>query len=285
MHAVRTSSLVLSALLAAHLHGQFPLVNTSSQTIFVLGSLDSGTRYIGNFNPVDGMPGTRTIYNMDLTVHRVLNYPAPPTDMRWASMGYVTEALFDTDPSTIEFTMVAMPIDGPGDFASFVVREDGGIVFSQNPGSLTNGPLFVDADGPIFTTDEGTFMTVHTSSVNGPPVNIYQLPGTLPCMDCYGSPQSDGIGMGGTINQDPLSGMVLLPNPAQQEVWIQFNDEGLRSDRISVADASGREVLSSAVSGRQMVVLSIGQLANGRYIVTALQDERPIGSLPLLIAR
>lgn len=67
-------------------------------------------------------------------------------------------------------------------------REDGTTLFSQDPGSFTNGPLFIDAYGPIFRSAQGTFMTVHTSGVKGPPVNIYQLPGTLPCMDCHGAP-------------------------------------------------------------------------------------------------
>jgi hypothetical protein len=284
MNPLRTSGLVLSALIAAQLHAQFTLVNSSPESIFVLGSLSSGTRYIGFFGPVDGQPGTRTIYNMDLSVHRVLNYPAPPPDMRWASMGYITEALFDTDPSTIEFTLVAMPMDGPGDFAVFIVREDASILFSQNPGNLTNGPLFNASYGPIFTTDEGTFMTVHTSSVQGPPVNIYQLPGTLPCMDCFGSPMPDEIGMGGTINTDGLSGMTLVPNPAQDEVWVRFNGD-IRADALSITDASGREVFRTAITDGHPGKLSIAHLANGRYHVSAIKRDRHIGSLPLLIAR
>lgn len=285
MKNLRASMLALSGLFASHVFGQFPLVNTSAQSIFVLGSLSSGMRYAEPFYPVDGAAGTRTIYNLDLTVHRVLNYPAPPTGMRWANMGYITETLFDTDPLTIEFTMVAQPISSPGNFAAFVVREDASVLFSQNPGNFTNGPFFVSAYGPIFSTPEGTFMTVHTYGVNGGPVNIFQLPGTLPCMDCYGTPDPDGIVMGGVINNDPASGMILLPNPAQHEVHIRFSNRDTQVDQVSVTDASGRMVLRSAVNSKDLTVISVGQLANGRYTVTATQGERPIGSLPLMIAR
>jgi hypothetical protein len=200
-------------------------------------------------------------------------------------MGYLTEELFDTDPATIEFTMVAMPINGSGNFASFVIREDGSVLFSQNPGSLTNGPLFVDSYGPIFSTPDGTFMMVHTSGVSGPPVNIYQLPGTLPCMDCYGSPQPGGIVTGGNDHSDPNSGMILFPNPAQQEVRVQFNTGSATPDRIVVTDAAGRVVLRKATLGNALVILPISQLANGQYRVTAVQGERTIASLPLLITR
>lgn len=284
MNPRRISGLVFSALIAAQLLAQFPLVNTAPGTIYVLGSLSSGTRYIGPFYPEDGQPGTRTIYNMDLTVHRVLNYPAPPPNMRWVNMGYITEALFDTDPSTIEFTMGAMSVNGPNAFAAFVLREDASVLFSQNPGSLTNGPIFTDVYGPIFATDEGTFMTVHTSGVQGPPVNIYQLPGTLPCMDCFGAPVADDISTGGTIHADPISGMALIPNPAQDEMWIRFN-EGISTEVISIIDASGREVMRTMITDRSLSSLSIAHLANGRYTVSALKGERFIGSMPLLIAR
>lgn len=285
MNTVRNSSLALCAMLALQMQAQFPLVNSSAQSIYVLGSLSSGTRYIDRTFSADQAAGTRTIYNLDLTVHRVLNYPAPPTDMMWANMGYITEALFDTDPSTIEFTMVAMPQSGPGDFAAFVIREDGNVLFYQNPGNLTNGTLFNQAYGPIFATPDGTFMTVHTSSVTGPPVNVYQLPGSLPCMDCVGSPQGEGMATGGVITSDALSGMVLLPNPAQHEVRVRFSGGSAPADRIVITDASGRVVLRSAVAGNDLVVLSVAQLADGRYTVTAERGEQAIGSLPLLIAR
>ncbi len=93
-----------------------------------------------------------------------------------------------------------------------MIREDGDFLFSQVPGNFTNGPLFVDAFGPVFSTPDGTFMTVHTVGVNGAPVNIYRLPGTLPCMDCYGSPQPEPTVVGGIIQgAPPPSGMILLP--------------------------------------------------------------------------
>ncbi|MCC6400121.1 MAG: hypothetical protein IT227_05095 [Flavobacteriales bacterium] len=282
---MKPPTLAYALLFAGPLLAQYPLVNTSPQTIFVLGSLDSGTRYIGPFSPPDSLPGTRTIYHMDLTVDRVLNFPAPPPGMRWANMGYITEALFDTDPSTVEFTMVAMPSGGPGNFASFVFREDGTTLFSQNPGSLTNGPLFLDSYGPIFMTAQGTFMTVHTYGVNLGPVNIYQLPGTLPCMDCHGAPASEGLALSdGAVQSDMASGMTLLPNPAHQEVWVRFERDDRRADAIVLWDASGREVLRTAAAPGPVTRIAVGHLANGRYTVSALRDGGHRGSLPLVVA-
>ena len=158
-------------------------------------------------------------------------------------------------------------------------------MFSQNPGNLVNGPIFINAYGPIFSTDQGTFMTVHTSAVDLPPVNIFQLPGTLPCIDCYGSPQGIGPGTGGTVTADPTTGMVLLPNPAQHEVHIRFNDPGVRVDHVVLMDATGREVSRAAVGDPRSITLSVAGLANGWYVVTAFRGDRPIGSLPLQVAR
>lgn len=166
-----------------------------------------------------------------------------------------------------------------------MIREDGDFLFSQVPGNFTNGPLFVDAFGPVFSTPDGTFMTVHTVGVNGAPVNIYRLPGTLPCMDCYGSPQPEPTVVGGIIQGAPPSGMILLPNPAQHEVQVRLDGAVGQADQLIIFDASGRVVLRSAVATKDVTVLSISQLANGRYTVTAVRGDRPIGSSLLLIAR
>lgn len=285
MRSLHTLTLLAAALLANPTQAQITLVNTATETIFPLGSLGAGVRYITPFYPGTSTSGFRNLYNMDLSPYRVLNYPAPPANMTWASMGYITDALFDTDAATIEFAIVAMPASGPGNFAVFVYREDGTELFSQNPGSLTNGVTFVNSYGPVFATEEGTFMTVHTSNVSGPPVNIYQLPGSLPCIDCHGTPHADGLGLGQADITEPFSGMTVLPNPAQDEVRILFSAGGAPVDLVTVVDAAGREVLRTSVTDRSMLTLGVAHLTNGRYTVVGSNRMQRMSTLPLVIAR
>lgn len=264
---------------------QFPEIAQHPATIVQLQSLGSGVRFTERFNFGTQSSGSHTIYNLDLSVHRVLNYPAPPSNMQWNILGYITEELFDTDPSTIEFVMVAGSPSGPGDFATFVFREDGTELFSQNPGSMVasiGGYLL--SSNPIFSADGQSYMVLYTNSVFGQPTRIYALPGTLPCMDCYGSPTTSGIGMGGNTVTDPFSGMVLQPNPVQDEVLVSFDKDAAQADVIAILDASGREVMRQRSSSAS-TSLQVAHLANGTYTVLALRGGERIGSLPLVIGR
>jgi len=269
-------------MMSAMAFAQFQLVATSPQDLIVLGSLSSGTRFIGPLITPASMPGTRTIYNMDLSVHRVLNFPPPPMGMQWFNMGFITEALFDDDPSTIEFTMVA----GAGSsFATYVIREDGSVLFQRTPGNLVNGPIFTAAYGPIFSTPDGTYMTIHTGGAVGGPVEVYRLPGQLPCFDCYGAPQGEGINVGGTAPELPTHGFTLVPNPAGSEVQVIVDRSLSDPDAVSVLDAAGREVLRQPLAAGSKLVVPLSGLASGRYVVTLWKAARPLGSESLLIAR
>ncbi len=279
-------SLALGCALPTMVHAQFPEIAQHPGSIQELTTLGSGIRFIDW--PVWGITaaGSRTIYELDLSIHRVLNYPAPPSGMQWNSMSYVTEELFDTDPSTIEFVMVAGTAgpNPPGNSGTYVFREDGTQLFSQYPGNfVVSGGL--SNSYPIFAVEGQSYMVVHTTSVYGPPTRIYALPGTLPCMDCYGSPTTSGIGLGGADVADPFSGMALQPNPAQDEVMVRFTANGPRVDAIEVTDASGRTVLRQPTLDATGITLRTGQLASGAYTVIATGNGRRIGSLPLVIAR
>ncbi|HRH37679.1 MAG TPA: T9SS type A sorting domain-containing protein [Flavobacteriales bacterium] len=263
---------------------QFPEVAQHPASIQELTSLSSGIRMIDW--PVYGIltAGSRTIYNMDLSVHRVLNFPAPPSGMQWNNMSYITEELFDTDPSTIEFVLVAGPSGMPGDFATFVFREDGTELFSQNPGSFV-ASLGLTNSFPIFTANGQTYMVVFTTGVYGPPTHIYALPGSLPCMDCRGTPTISGLALDGGTVVDPTSGIAIFPNPAQSEVVVRFGDEGQRADAITIVDGSGREVMRQRITNTASVTLSIDHITPGAYTVIPLSNGQQIGSLPLVITR
>jgi hypothetical protein len=149
MSTTRITPFLFVLMFAGVAKAQFPQVAQFDATVFPIRSLGSGVKLIQDFDPG---ATTRTIYDQDLSVFRVLHYPAPPSGMEWANMGYITEELFDTDPSTIEFTLVAYtPFFG--DFATFVYREDGTQLFGQNPGNMVSavGGSLTDFE-PIYTT-------------------------------------------------------------------------------------------------------------------------------------
>lgn len=128
-------------------------------------------------------------------------------------------------------------------------------------------------------------MVVHTMMVNGGPANVYQLPGTLPCFDCYGTPHQSEIGLGVAGQSDRSAALSLRPNPAQSEVHVVLGEAAAGADQVTVVDAAGREVLHKRVQATSTLTLDIAKLANGQYTVLALSSATLKGSVALVIAR
>ena len=279
MNATRLFPFLSALLIASISSAQFPQVAEIDTTVFPIRSLGSGVKLIEDFN---SNATTRTIYNQDLSVFRVLHYPAPPAGMQWGNMGYITEELFDTDPSTIEFTMSAYSSAGPGDMATFVYREDGTQLFEQDPGSMVSqlGGALASFD-PIYTYNGQTYMVVYEHQVMGPPTHIYALPGNLPCMDCYGSPGANGMGLGGTTVADPDSRIMLYPNPARNSAILELGNS--KADVVTIWNALGKQVLTLTAGTGTSITISLSQLAAGFYTVSVERKGQRITTLPLVV--
>ena len=276
------NSLALCALLfGMNTEAQITVVGTTPGTVFPVKTLNAGIKLMDAF-----MAGSAsiTLYNLDLTVYRVLVFPAPPAGMEWQGITYITEALFDTDTATIEFALRALTPAPPMSGAIHVAREDGTTLLSKNPGHLAwASDVGVNESTPVFAQNGQSYMLIHQPWSVGP-VTVYTLPGTLPCKDCYGSPIPYGIALGGGSIVDPVSGMSLQPNPAHDELQVSFDPLGALPDAVSIIDATGREVLRQGMSGGR-IVLQVAHLSSGIYTVLAITGMERIGALPLVINR
>lgn len=283
MSRIRNLACLAGLLIASFTMAQFPLVNSSNQTLQTIYSLDGGVRYIGLF---EGDEQQRTIYNLDLSVHRVLNYPLPPAGMHWSQMIYITQALFDTDPATIEFLMVAAANDGPGNFAVFVFREDGTTLFEQNPGSLVSqGQMGVNTSQPIYAVEGQVYMMTYETSVFGPPTRTYALPGTLPCLDCYGSPGGTNSSTGVGPTADPGAGISVFPNPAADRLTVDLGRQHRSAGVVRLYDELGRLALEHPFAAAERVEVNVGALARGAFICQVFVGSTMLSSLPVLIER
>lgn len=270
-----------SLLFWATSEAQITVVGTAPDAIFPVKTLDSGIKFKSS---LIGTGSQITLYNLDLTVYRVLLFPPLPAGMTWTEVSYITQALFDTDSSNVEFALRATTTMPPVSIATFIVREDGTVLLSQDPGHLTpDAGIGVNETGPIFSQGGQTYMLIHQPLGNGP-VNVYALPGTLPCKDCYGSPIPYGLALGGGSIADPVSGMSLQPNPAQDQLQVSFDPLGTLPDAVTIIDATGREVLRQGMSGAR-VVLQVAHLSTGIYTVLATTGMQRVGALPLVINR
>lgn len=282
-HIVMRNLVLSCALLGAFQQGmaQITLVNTSSEPLHPVTTLSDGMKYITYFPGWAEVGGTRTIRNLDLSFHRTLDYPAPPSGRVWSTMAYVTDALFDTDASTIEFVLVAMDLEPPNATAVHVFREDGTQLFVQDPGALVNISGADGGSAPIFTTPDGTFMAIASAIPFLPPVKIYELAGSLPCRDCFGAPQSSSvIGVPEQVAIQPSS-ITAFHDAVSQVVQVSLN--GIDGDEAGLWDTSGRAVRVVRVQSGSPVAIDVAGLARGAYVVTVRAKGYPTGSVPVIV--
>ncbi len=279
LRSLSTLALLLSIPLA---HAQFPVITQTSEGFRALSSLGSGTKLFRGFNPESGQA---TILNLDLSVHRVLNFPAAPANMYWSEINYITEELFDTDPATIEFMLVAFDEETSTNGAIFVYRENGTEVFSQMPGSLVGG-LSGGTMGfaPIFQDGDQAYMIIRQSTFVGP-ITYYALPGTLPCMDCHGAPTTDGLVTGGLGSGTISTGLVLYPNPSASEVVLACTACQIGAGTVSIVDAAGRTVAEHSFLGAERQAMNLHGLPAGAYVCLVSADGRTKARLPLQVVR
>ena len=147
--------------------------------------------------------------------------------------GYITEALFDNDPSTIEY-IIRTYGTATGNYGCLIARTDGTILFEDttyglggiaSPSTITDSPPIIDTpDGPILLL------------VNDSGSRTYSLPGTLPCPRCADE------GTSGMMEGDNRPNrLLILPNPTGDQVVVSGMD--VRPTHVlNVYDAAGNLV-------------------------------------------
>ena len=106
---------------------QITLENEIALPVYSVITLTDGTKLL----PSTPSTNSCVIYNVDFTPYRTLQFPTLPAEFDWfGPPTYITQSLFDTDESTIEYLLFGSAPDGT---AMVVVgREDGSMVFSAD---------------------------------------------------------------------------------------------------------------------------------------------------------
>lgn len=254
---------LLTLLFACNLLGaqaQITLQATAPDDLRSLLSLMAGTKLITHLPAT----GSVTIYNMDLSVHRTLSIPAPPAGYDWSAISYITETLFDTDDSNIEYMLFGSG-ENPGDFVTFIVREDATVLFSAVPGiSLQYGSDAMN-DGPgIFETASGAVMLIQETF--GSPTQLYSLPGHVPCTASCQEAAANYAGVTGVGDQMGVPGPNGFPNPADQRATIHYVvPAGSTQAKLILHDATGRILFQGALDASGKYELDTSRLPSGTY--------------------
>lgn len=273
---------LLLALSASAANAQFPIVGTAPSELTPLYSLSAGNKLMSTISAQN----TVSIYNTDLSTYRTLVLPtlAPNETFNILADGSVTEALFDQDPSTIEYVLTYTGGDGlfgqdPDYHGVVVCREDGSILMTVVD-SWYRG---------VFMAEGQAYLLLNSSIAAGPPEapsTLYALPGSMACTDCQGMPWTSGGGMSTPPGIEASTGMVLAPNPATDEVLLWAKDQSpLASGTIRIFDGGGRIVQERSFQSTMQLRINVGALPAGMYYAVLESAGRTNARLPFSVLR
>ena len=258
------------------LYAQISLQNTAATSLRSLLSLQAGPKLMDQSNG----GATITIYNLDLSVYRVLNLPTGYSAGPW----YVTEELFDTDPTTIEF-MMSVSTQDPFEYALKVIREDGSVLFSKEPGMISSSAdaSTLDIRPAIFETANGAVMLVQ--EMFGSPTEIYSLPGHVPCVDACHASAYVAASVGVEVQAGSGNGEVTVLNQGSADALVQYRlPPGTTSGMLRIVDAEGKLVRSETVRGQGTLRVGTSAFGAGVYQVSIQPDHgAPFGTRLMIV--
>ncbi len=223
--------------------------------------------------------------DLDLNVYQSITFPSIPGYSFWSGPYYVTEDLFDTDPTTIEYA-ITMRASGSVHNHFAVIRADGTILFTaENQSLFTLGSAFE----PIFNTPDGARMIL-TGSSDGMgsdyPTRLYSLPGTLPCLACDGTVSALGMTVGNEELRPAPPELHAFPNPASSESTITYSlPSGADRATLVMTTLSGSVVLRIPVTETGSMTITTADLAAGTYLYHMETDQGMVGSKRLMVVK
>ncbi len=217
-------------------------------------------------NSILGLPDTLFFYNLDYSFWKMI--PCPHIARSYGQFNfqinvsstigvhYPSETLFNTDT----FLEVAVFYQDSGSFSGgpgriMIINELGNIV-----DSILHVPVILGSSFHVYRDTTGVCKAV-VSTMTG--VEVYNLPGTLPCDPCGG-----GLLELSSIEK-PTNNILTqpIPNPSKDEVKITFTlPEGTSRGELQLYGTNGQKIKTFQVDNRfGYIMLDNSQLASGVY--------------------
>ncbi len=247
------------------------------------------------YSYVDQNTKVMYLYNLDHSLYKTINMPSFPNSspIQWYFPQYVTETLWDTDSTDIDYAICAQDTDGTNFLR--ILHEDGTTLFSRDSASFYFGlgqefgnPLCV----PIFNTDSGTKMILWCGAGHNPRVmsssSVYCLPGHLECDVCYNF-NCDGRLNG--ITSENISNRSLLsnpyPNPTNTSIALPFNlPENESKGEIVLHNMQGIIINRYKVDRTfDTIIINNADLPPGTYFYELLTSHQVSGSKKMIVVK
>lgn len=197
-----------------------------------------------------------SIYNLDGTLFKTISLPPKPdpTAHLYVYPWYITESLFDNDPSTIEY-LVCYYYDSivgwsTQNYKLRIIRENGTILLDE-PNGYT-GNVYETEEGPKLRIIYrwGTGVTYQTK--------VFDLPGEMPLFN-------DNPVLKNDVNP------FIYPNPNNGSFFIKLNSTETNINTIELYDLSGK-LLNTYKSNSKTVEINNPNLENGIYFINTISN-------------
>jgi hypothetical protein len=208
-----------------------------------------------------------------------------------AGVYYLSETLFDSDSSTIEY-MFWMEEQTTSAFVHLHIYDElGNTLFfldSCMTFPLANAEGFGFINKVVFNTDSGTKMMLRKSN-GGPPTGpylIYNLPGTLytPC-DCY---DSNGQPLVVEGNSSAKSCMLKnYPNPSGDKTIIEYRlPKNIHKASLKVISSYGTEIKTYTITDAYSTIeLDNSDLPQGNYFYQVILPDGKTAAKRMMVIR
>lgn len=207
-----------------------------------------------------------TLYNLNHSIFHQITVPTQPTQF---VVYYLTEDLFDTDSTNLEYLISSV---NSTTYYVKIYREDGTLLFSRDSAMVFQQAILsnYDINGwyNIIPTDSGVKLSV---SIYNPPFNraeIYSLPGIMPCIQLCntGVPETPTIVTGEQSYPSENNSVLPYPNPSLNQVHIPVDLKREEMGEIIIYNMEGAEVSRYKVDNTfSDLVLSVADLSAGSY--------------------
>lgn len=211
-----------------------------------------------------------TLYNLDHTIYKQFPLPAFPPSTSNVTVSYISETLFNTDSTDIEYLLYYQESGFYGVWHTKILDENGNVLFSKDSAQLlcVTGYYYPAPETQgIYNTNLGAKMVL-VENMGDPisPIYVYGLPGLLECNVCDGERSTATGGGLGTAGDN--WNFQVSPNPTNSFSLVQYQlPKGIDNAMLVIFDMQGQEKARYPVnSANTQLVLPAGQLASGSYL-------------------
>jgi hypothetical protein len=256
------SALTIFLCLIINCYSQITLDHTfSNQRIDVVHLRASGPKYY----TYDYAAHTATLYNLDYSVFRTVNFPASYTSY---TVNLWSEDLFDNDSTTLEYVLSFNDSNNSGfkiytgDTTMIFEADSGAVLYGNEYGTYHSLPY-----APIFETDSGMKMVVAFTipAMHPYETRIYNLPGKM-AESCSAVCLTNGVVE--LVNKQER--LRAYPNPFHTSETIEYSlPREFDSAELIVTDQSGKLIKQFPLSATENKIETINaELPAGNYIFT-----------------